>query len=130
MSNWFYEAHHPPLYYTLGAAATFWIDTSDYREPRLNLFGYSGTGLGGFNVITHDQDESFPYHGILLALHLVHLISVLLSTLLAVIDKEGKPVTAILGCFKLAPPSFYLCRRESGSPLGILAGRRNCLAIY
>ncbi|MSP12593.1 MAG: DUF2142 domain-containing protein [Chloroflexi bacterium] len=81
ISNWFDEVHQPPLYYALGAAATFWIDTSDYREPELNPFGFSGTGIGGFNVVTHDSDESFPYHGTLLALHLARLVSVLLSTI-------------------------------------------------
>ncbi|MBI3944094.1 MAG: glycosyltransferase family 39 protein, partial [Chloroflexi bacterium] len=80
ISSWFDEAHQPPLYYTLGALATFWVDTSDYREPVPNPFGFSGTGIGGFNVITHDTDESFPYQGTLLALHLTRLLSVLLST--------------------------------------------------
>lgn len=81
ISRWFDEAHQPPLYYLLGAAATFWIDTSDDLEPELNIYAFSGTGRGGFNLTVHSPAEDFPYRGTVLAIHVVRLVSVLISTL-------------------------------------------------
>jgi 4-amino-4-deoxy-L-arabinose transferase-like glycosyltransferase len=79
---WEQEGSQPPLYYLMGALATFWIDTSDaedllWRNPQANI----GTPLdpGNKNVIVHTQRESFPFRGTTLAVHLVRLLSVLLG---------------------------------------------------
>jgi hypothetical protein len=79
---WEQEGSQPPLYYLMGALATFWIDTSDsedllWRNPQANI----GTPLdpGNKNVIVHTRRESFPFRGTALAVHLIRLLSVLLS---------------------------------------------------
>lgn len=79
---WEQEGSQPPLYYLLGALATFWIDTSGaedllWRNPQRNV----GTPLdpGNKNVIVHTQRESFPFQGTALAVHLIRLLSVLLG---------------------------------------------------
>ena len=80
---WEQEGSQPPLYYLIGALATFWIDTSDaedllWRNPQANI----GTPLdpGNKNVIVHTQRESYPFRGAALAVHVIRLLSVLLST--------------------------------------------------
>ncbi len=79
---WRQEGSQPPLYYLIGALATFWSDTSDaedllWRNPQANI----GTPLdpGNKNVIVHTQRESFPFRSTALAVHLVRLLSVLLG---------------------------------------------------
>ncbi|MBM4464941.1 MAG: hypothetical protein FJ014_05145 [Chloroflexi bacterium] len=79
---WRQEGSQPPLYYLIGALATFWIDTSEAEDllwynPQRNV----GTPLdpGNKNVIVHTQRESFPFRGTALAVHLVRLLSVLLG---------------------------------------------------
>ena len=79
---WEQEGSQPPLYYLIGALATFWSDTSDaedllWRNPQANI----GTPLdpGNKNVIVHTQRERFPFRGTTLAVHLIRLLSVLLG---------------------------------------------------
>lgn len=75
------ESYQPPLYYVLGALATFWIDTDDGLKPVVNPYAFTGTGAGGVNVAVHDpQVEGFPYRGTVLAVHVARLVSVLLGT--------------------------------------------------
>jgi hypothetical protein len=74
------EGGQPSLYYLLGAAATFWIDTDDAEDlleynPYVNL-GVPGRD-GNKNVILHTSRESFPYTGTTLAIHLLRCLSVL-----------------------------------------------------
>ena len=81
---WQQEGSQPPLYYLLGAAATFWIDTSDLPQ-RLwnNPHAHIGIPLadGNKNVIVHTAAEDFPYRGTVLAVHLIRLLSVLLGAI-------------------------------------------------
>jgi len=81
---WQQEGSQPPLYYLLGAAATFWIDTSDLQQ-RLwnNPHAHIGIPLadGNKNVIVHTAAEDFPYRGTVLAVHLIRLLSVLLGAI-------------------------------------------------
>ncbi len=79
------EGSQPPLYYLLAAAATFWIDTSDYpgivwENPH---YGYNVPGIvnDNKNLFIHTALESFPYHGATLAIHLARLLSVLMGAL-------------------------------------------------
>lgn len=69
----------PPLYYLLGAAATSWIDTSDWREPLRNRYSSHPTAMGGYNRALHGYDEDFPWRGAVLAVHVARFVSVALS---------------------------------------------------
>lgn len=81
---WRQEGSQPPLYYIVGALATAWIDTSDMDEARhLNVHVDNGvaTADGNINLVVHDPAlESFPWHGTVLAVHIVRLLSVAMST--------------------------------------------------
>ncbi|HUS71044.1 MAG TPA: glycosyltransferase family 39 protein [Anaerolineae bacterium] len=74
------EGGQPSLYYLLGAATTFWIDTSD-AEELLEYNPYVNLGVpvrdGNKNVILHTARESFPYQGTTLAVHLLRYGSLL-----------------------------------------------------
>ncbi len=78
---WKQEASQPPLYYYLMGWATSWIDTSDMLQVRReNPHVEPGviTSDGNNNLVIHDPDrESFPWHGTVLAVHLVRWLSVL-----------------------------------------------------
>ena len=80
---WKQEASQPPLYYYLTGWATFWIDTSDLAEVRVeNPHVDNGviTPDGNRNLVVHDPErESFPWRGTVLAVHLVRLLSVLMG---------------------------------------------------
>ncbi len=81
---WRQEGSQPPLYYYTGAAVTFWIDTSDMDEVRrLNPHVDNGivTEDGNVNLIVHNRGrEKWPWRGTTLAVHIVRLMSVLMST--------------------------------------------------
>jgi len=79
---WEQEGSQPPLYYLIGALATFWSDTSDAEDllwynPQRNVGRPQDPG--NKNVIVHTQRESFPFQGTALAVHLIRLLSVLLG---------------------------------------------------
>ncbi len=79
---WRQEGSQPPLYYALGALATFWIDTSDLTEVRwLNPHADIGveTADGNLNMVIHSERERFPYRGTALAVHIVRFLSVLMG---------------------------------------------------
>ena len=81
---WRQEGSQPPLYYFLGALATFWIDTSDMAQVRhLNPHVDNGVATpdGNINLVVHNPVlEAFPWRGTVLAVHLVRLLSVFAST--------------------------------------------------
>jgi len=77
----FHEAWQPPLYYTLGALAFGWIDTSDLSDltGRHNPYWAYEVGKVGNdnkNNYLHGPWESFPFRKTILALHAVRLLSV------------------------------------------------------
>ncbi len=78
---WNQEASQPPLYYYLGAALTFWVDTSDMEQVRW-LNPHVDTGVltkdGNINLAIHPPDAN-PWQGTLLAVYIVRLFSVLLG---------------------------------------------------
>lgn len=79
---WKQEASQPPLYYYLGAAFTFWIDTSDMEQVRwLNPHVDNGviTEDGNINLVIHDPATDL-WQGTSLAIRVVRLASVLLGT--------------------------------------------------
>ncbi len=79
------EGSQPPLYYVLAAAATFWIDSSDYpgivwENPHYG-FNVPGVVNDNKNLFIHTSLESFPWHGAALAIHLARWLSVLMGAL-------------------------------------------------
>ncbi|UCC52288.1 MAG: hypothetical protein JSV68_24835 [Anaerolineaceae bacterium] len=78
---WRQEASQPPLYYYLGAALTFWLDTSDMAQVRIEN-PHVDNGLitqdGNINLVVHDPRAN-PWQGTLLAVRIVRIFSVLLG---------------------------------------------------
>ncbi len=76
---WKQEASQPPLYYWVGAALTFWIDTSDMAKVR-HENPHVDNGLitqdGNRNLVVHDPSAN-PWQGTLLAVRIVRVFSVL-----------------------------------------------------
>jgi hypothetical protein len=70
-----HEGFQPPLYYMIGAATTFWIDTDDYVIKANGDFSFT-EDVPPFNLLLHTTAESFPYRGWALAWHLIRLLSV------------------------------------------------------
>jgi hypothetical protein len=71
------EAYQPPLYYLLGALATFWIPQSSFpiiANPDF-VFGDPQTP----NLLLHSRNEQFPYRDATLAWHLVRVLSIVLG---------------------------------------------------
>ena len=73
------EAHQPPLYYAVAAAATFWLDTRDAgalgRENPHRTF--DPLALTNRNLFVHTRAEGLPYQGTTLAIHVARLVSLL-----------------------------------------------------
>jgi 4-amino-4-deoxy-L-arabinose transferase-like glycosyltransferase len=85
------ESHQPPLYYALGAALTFWIDTHDLPQLSTSNPHWGAGGrtpeIDNKNLYVHGwPQERFPYAGAALAIHIVRVLSALLGvgTLLCV----------------------------------------------
>ena len=79
---WRQEGSQPPLYYLAAAALTAWIDASDLPDLLwYNPHAYIGIPIadGNKNQVVHTQHESFPWHGAVLAIHLIRLFSVALG---------------------------------------------------
>jgi len=80
---WKQEASQPPLYYTLGAALTFWVDSSDMQTIRwenLHVDNCILTADGNINLTIHNPEWN-PWQGTLLAVRIVRLFSVLLGAI-------------------------------------------------
>lgn len=75
------ETHQPPLYYILGAAATFWVDATYDLQLVSNEHSVHRGGAGGVRLHLPREDDEFPYRGAALAGHLVRLVSVFLSSI-------------------------------------------------
>ena len=79
---WRQEGSQPPLYYALMAVATGWIDTSDMNVVRwINPHADNGviTPDGNNNIVIHTYREAWPWHGTVLAVRLIRLLSVLIG---------------------------------------------------
>ncbi len=70
-----HEGFQPPLYYLIGAASTFYIDTSDYVIKANGDYSFTDD-LPPFNLLLHTTEEAFPYRGWALAWHIIRLLSV------------------------------------------------------
>jgi hypothetical protein len=80
--DWRQEGSQPPLYYALMAAATGWLDTSDFAAVR-QLNPHTKLALGSpdnLNLVIHNPaGESFPWQGTVLAVQVIRLLSLLLA---------------------------------------------------
>lgn len=79
---WRQQGSQPPLYYALGAALTWWIDTRDMEAVRrLNPHVDMGviTADRNVNMAVHGPAERWPYRGTVLAVHIVRWASVLMG---------------------------------------------------
>jgi hypothetical protein len=75
------QSHHPPLYYALGALISGWIPVTQdvYYSPPENPFWayrYWEAGNDNKNLYLHGSDESFPFHGLALAVYVVRWMTV------------------------------------------------------
>ncbi|MBK8025675.1 MAG: glycosyltransferase family 39 protein [Chloroflexi bacterium] len=80
---WRQEGSQPPLYYMLAAVLTGGIPTDDLEHVR-RLNPHADIGVvhpdGNINMIVHrPAEESFPWRGTILAVHLARLLSVALG---------------------------------------------------
>jgi hypothetical protein len=78
------QSHHPPLYYTLGALASWWVPVEQdvYYEPVTNRYwGYQYWEVGddNKNQYLHSSDEHFPFTGVTLAVHVVRWMTILIG---------------------------------------------------
>ncbi len=76
------EGLQAPLYYMIGAASSFWVNTSDYArqtmaQPKAN-FGDAALP-GKKNAFIHWPDQAFPYHGTTLAVRIARWLSALMG---------------------------------------------------
>jgi 4-amino-4-deoxy-L-arabinose transferase-like glycosyltransferase len=81
------QAHHPPLYYLLADLATIWIqpDHPALYEPVHNpYYGYRYWEINNDNKnqYLHGPAESWPYHGVVLTVHVARWVNVLLGALM------------------------------------------------
>jgi 4-amino-4-deoxy-L-arabinose transferase-like glycosyltransferase len=111
---WRQEGGQPPLYYIIGAAATFWIDTSDLHTiRRLNPHANIGEVWpdGNANMVVHHAGrEGFPWSGTVLAMHIVRFLSILmgLGTVYATyaLGRELFPGAPVIGLAAAAFTAF------------------------
>jgi 4-amino-4-deoxy-L-arabinose transferase-like glycosyltransferase len=78
------QSHHPPLYYALGALASWWVPVQQevyYEPPRNPHWGYRPweTSDDNKNQYLHGEDERFPFHGVTLAVYVVRCMTVLIG---------------------------------------------------
>ncbi|MBI4786227.1 MAG: glycosyltransferase family 39 protein [Chloroflexi bacterium] len=68
------ESHQPPLYYVIGALATFWIPAPDF--PIIANPDFVLDDPQTPNVLLHTRREAFPYRDVSLAWRLVRALSI------------------------------------------------------
>ncbi len=79
------KAHHPPLYYVLGALLTFWVGDENRETIIAHVNPYWAfrsweAGVDNKNLYLHDPSlEAFPYHDVALGVHLVRWLSLLMG---------------------------------------------------
>ncbi|MCK4832124.1 MAG: phospholipid carrier-dependent glycosyltransferase, partial [Anaerolineales bacterium] len=110
---WEQEGSQPPLYYTLAALVTSWVDTSDAREllwlnPQRNLGDPENPGNKNFTV--HTDRETRPYRGTTLAVHIARWLSLLFGAgtviLIYVIVQQVFPARPLLALSAAAINAF------------------------
>lgn len=75
-------AHHPPLYYVLGALVIAPYDTTDADRvllPNPHFVWRENDGSNGWNVVLHHGQDAFPWRGTAAAVHALRALSVALG---------------------------------------------------
>jgi hypothetical protein len=136
------QSHHPPLYYLLGAAATFWIDTGRdvCYEPPTNPFWnyrYWEVGVDNKNQYLHGPPERFPWPAELLAARLMRAVNILLGAVTVWLTWAigravwpGRPALALGGAAFVAfnPMFVYLSGAVNNDIIAAAAGGALLLA--
>ncbi len=136
------QGHHPPLFYALGALATFWIDTgrpvcSQLEENPFWQYRYWEVGDDNKNLYLHTAAEAFPWSGEALAAHLVRGLNVLigagvvyLTWLLGQALWPQRPPLALGGAAFVAfnPMFVYMAGSINNDVLAALSGTAVLLA--
>nr|MBN1230096.1 DUF2142 domain-containing protein [Anaerolineae bacterium] len=141
ITDWQQEGSQPPLYYLLSAAATFWVDSTDYSAVyRLNPFRKLGLSHvpDNKNVLIHTEAEQFPWQNTVLAIHVNRLLSVALVTAsialayqAAQIIVPDKPAVSALSAWMMAtnPMLIFIGSSVNNDNLMILLGTWTLLLI-
>src|SRR5205814_3056401 len=74
-----HEAFQPPLYYLLGALLSHSIDTHDF-VVKVNADYDPAAPDAPKALLLHTRAEAFPYHGWVLAWHLIRAFSILMGS--------------------------------------------------
>ncbi|MCP5088944.1 MAG: glycosyltransferase family 39 protein, partial [Rhodobacteraceae bacterium] len=108
--HWSHEGNQPPLYYTLAAGLTFWIDEGDWND----VFWYNPhTTIGNplrpdnKNITIHRPAE--PWRGHVLAVHLIRFLSIAMAAV------------TVLACYTIALSLFKDNRRQAAGAMAITA---------
>ncbi len=102
-------AHHPPLYYALGALVIAPFDLSDAQDvlqPNPHFVWHENNGSNGWNVVLHYGQDAWPWRRTALALHTLRLLSILLGAV------------TVVSCYELAR---ILLPTHPWAPLGAAA---------
>ncbi len=138
---WKQEAGQPPLYYQLMALATSWINTNDMPAVRwLNPHVDNGVikADGNINLAIHTPAERFPWHGTVLAVRLVRMLSVLMSAgsiyltyRLALVIRPQWPFVAIgaAGIVAFTPMFVFISGAVNNDNLAVLLASATVLVI-
>jgi 4-amino-4-deoxy-L-arabinose transferase-like glycosyltransferase len=130
------QSHHPPLYYGLGALASWWVQVEQdvYYEPATNPFWayrYWELSFDNKNQYLHGADEQFPFYGVTLAVYAVRWMTVLIGAgvvcVTYLIGREvvpGRPWVAIGAAALIAfnPQFLYLSGAINNDILAALCG--------
>ena len=119
-TDWQQEGSQPPLYHSLVAGLTGWIDTSNWPDVfvwnPLSHIGVPGT-VTNANLYRHTSAEAFPYHGTALAVHVGRWFSLALSLVtivlaywlsLAVFPKRQTLALAAAALVALNPQAIFI----------------------
>jgi 4-amino-4-deoxy-L-arabinose transferase-like glycosyltransferase len=130
------QSHHPPLYYVLGALASWWVPVEQdvYYAPPTNSHWDSRlweVSDDNKNQYLHGANEAFPFHGVTLAVYVVRWMTVLIGAgvvcLTYVIGRQiftGGPVLAAGAAALVAfnPQFIYLSGAINNDIAAALAG--------
>ena len=136
------QGHHPPLFYSLGAIATFWIDTGQdvCFGPEQNPFWqyrYWEVGTDNKNQYLPRAEIGFPWSGEALAAHLIRGVNILIGTgvvfltwLLGRTIWSRRPAIALGGAAFVAfnPMFIYMSGSINNDVIAALAGTAVTLA--
>ncbi len=106
------QSKHPPLYHGLGAAFTAWTGL-DFTFLRANPDAEHGPAAGVVNHFIHTRQEDFPWRGGVLAMRILRLFSIALSTV---------SVWGVFHLARLAAPTRPRLALASAAFAGLLPG--------